>query len=207
MLELSEVAKSYQGRVVVASASLKLSAGQALCLTGPSGIGKSTLLEIMAGLTKPDKGLARRDSPAAFMFQDEALIPWLTAAANIGYILPPERSSAADARRIARWLDRFGLSGDRFPAAMSGGMRRRLSLARTLAAGRRLIILDEPFAFLDQAWQSAVAEEIMSQAEQGAAVVLASHSTLPFDLRPDRARLKVVAVERSPVIMDLTAGG
>jgi NitT/TauT family transport system ATP-binding protein len=182
MLELKGAAKSRGGKPVVASATLRLGPGELLCLSGPSGIGKSTLLEMMAGILSPDAGSVRREVPASLAFQDDALIPWLTAEANIRYILPRELPPEKAARRAAFWLPRFGLQAGEYPSAMSGGMRRRLSLARAFAAGRKLLFLDEPFAFLDESWQKAVAEEIAAQVEAGAGIVLASHSTEPFSL-------------------------
>ncbi len=180
MLTLENVAKSFGGVPVLESVSLAVGPGEVWCLTGPSGLGKSTLLEIMAGLLPPDRGTVRRAAPAGFMFQDDVLLPWLKAADNLAYILPPDLDPAAAAERVAGWLDRFGLPAGQYPAALSGGMRRRLSLARTLASGRRLLILDEPFAFLDEAWQARVAEAVAAQAGAGAAVVLASHTTEPL---------------------------
>ena len=176
MLELQDVHKSYAGRKILAGLSLALAAGEILCLTGPSGSGKSTALEIMAGLIRPEQGRVRRDTEISLLFQDDALIHWLNAANNLAYILPPKT------RFIPRWLERFGLAGETYPPAMSGGMRRRLGLARAFAAGRKVILLDEPFAFLDQAWQETVAEEIAAQAAAGASLALTAHSpdTLNF---------------------------
>ncbi|MDR2503891.1 MAG: ATP-binding cassette domain-containing protein [Deltaproteobacteria bacterium] len=182
MLELVKVRKSYAGQMVVAEASLRLAAGEALCITGPSGAGKSTLLEIMAGLIRPDGGLVRRAAPASLLFQDDALIPWLTAAENLAYILPRRLDEAEKTARIRRWLERFGLDGHIYPPAMSGGMRRRLGLARLFASARPLLLLDEPFAFLDQAWQEVAAREMAVAVTAGAALVLTSHDLDPLQL-------------------------
>lgn len=170
MLELFNIHKSYAGQEILSGLSLALAPGEILCLTGPSGSGKSTALEIMAGLIRPDQGKVRRNAKIALLFQDDALIPWLNAADNLAYVLPPQT------RLIPKWLERFGLSGKTYPPAMSGGMRRRLGLARAFAAEKKIILLDEPFAFLDQAWQYRVAEEIAAQVSAGTALALTAHS-------------------------------
>lgn len=202
MLELDGVGKSYGGKTVIESASLSLAAGEIICLTGPSGVGKTTLLEIMAGTARPDRGTVRRSVEAALMFQDDVLIPWLTAEETIAYILPPALTHGEEKTRAAFWLEKFGLERGMHPAAMSGGMRRRLSLARTLAADRPLILLDEPFAFLDERYCRIIAGEIAAHAAVGRGVVLTSHTALPlmpphFPGPPPR----FIAVERAPVII------
>jgi ABC-type nitrate/sulfonate/bicarbonate transport system ATPase subunit len=204
MLELAGAAKSLGGRQIVADASFAVRQGEILCLTGPSGIGKSTILELAAGILPPDHGTVCRQAPVALMFQDDALIPWLTAEANIGYILPADVSPSERVRKATIWLRRFGLESGQYPSAMSGGMRRRLSLARTFAAGRPLLILDEPFAFLDEDWQTTVAEEIACHAADGACILLASHTTEP--LSPEsliKAACRIVHVEETPVIINI----
>lgn len=189
MLRLEDVGKGLGGKTVVHSASFRVAAGEILCITGESGIGKSTLLELVAGVIKPDKGLIQRNGAVSLCFQDNALIPWLSAAANLDYVLPagPESPGGHGVERsahISGWLERFGLSGDIFPAAMSGGMRRRLGLARAFAVQRPILLLDEPFAFLDEGWQSAVSACIAEAAAGGAAVVLTSHTLDPVRSLP-----------------------
>jgi ABC-type nitrate/sulfonate/bicarbonate transport system ATPase subunit len=194
VLEAEGIARSRGGRPVIASVSLTLRPGEVICLSGPSGIGKTTLLEMLAGILPPDRGRLRLSTPPALMFQDDALIPWLSAAANIAYILPRNLPPAV----AAGWLDRFGLEEGLLPAAMSGGMRRRLSLARAFASGRKLLLLDEPFAFLDDAWQKVVAEEITAHALAGCGVILATHSLHPLSRS---ALLRVIALAESPVVI------
>lgn len=203
MLELSGVRKLYGGRVVIESARLALAAGEILCLTGPSGVGKTTLLEIMAGVTRPDRGTVKRDAEAALMFQDDVLIPWLTAEETIRYILPSSMTEQAQRERAAFWLGRFGLEGGMYPAAMSGGMRRRLSIARTLAAGRSLILLDEPFAFLDEGHCRLIAEEMAAHALAGCGIVLTSHMATPLE-HPvfSRISLRFAEVNHAPAVID-----
>ncbi|MDR2077202.1 MAG: ATP-binding cassette domain-containing protein [Desulfovibrio sp.] len=196
LLEAAGLAKSRGGRPVVASASLALKRGEILCLTGPSGSGKTTLLEMLAGILPPDRGTIRQATPPALMFQDDALIPWLSALANITYILPRDLPPSGAAATAAQWLERFGLEKDLLPAALSGGMRRRLSLARTFASGRELLLLDEPFAFLDDAWQEKVAAEITARASAGCAVLLATHSA-----RPLARAARTLAISASPVVL------
>lgn len=182
LLSFGNVSKRFGKKQVIDSVTLSVSAGEMVCLTGPSGVGKTTLLEMMAGVVLPDSGTIERQTAPALMFQDNALIPWLTAKANIRYILPDCLApDAADA--IAReWLAFFDLEEGQFPAGMSGGMQRRLSLARTFASGRKLLLMDEPFAFLDEAWQKKVAKEMVAFTVKGAGIVLTSHTTAFFDL-------------------------
>lgn len=202
MLELCEVGKSLGGRTIIESASLLLTAGEILCLSGPSGIGKSTLLEIMAGISRPDKGQVKRNGKAALMFQDDVLIPWLTAEEAIRYVLPSSMPERAQKERAAFWLNCFGLGKDIYPAAMSGGMRRRLSLARSFAVSRPLLLLDEPFAFLDAECCRAVARETAAHAGAGGSVVLTTHSLLPLeDPVFSQLPLRFVEVRHSPIVI------
>jgi NitT/TauT family transport system ATP-binding protein len=201
-LTLEGVTKSYQGALVIKKASLSLMGGSILALSGPSGLGKSTLLEIMAGLVKPDSGSVKATGPAALMFQDDALVPWLSALGNLLYAAPASLSpEAAKEAALARLKD-FDLPPEAYPGAMSGGMRRRLNLARVLMARRPLVLFDEPFAFLDQQWREAVASLVAGEAARGAAVALTDHG----DLGPLEAAaggmLKIVRLKAPP--LDLT---
>lgn len=209
MLQLEDAGKSLGGRVVVHSATFSVAAGEILCITGESGIGKSTLLELIAGVIAPDKGLIERHGAVSLCFQDNALIPWLTAAENLAYVLPAENSAnphghAHDApdmttaqQRITQWLERFRLESDMYPAAMSGGMRRRLGMARAFFVERPILLLDEPFAFLDAAWQESIAGYIDEAAQKGAAIVLTSHTLEPVRHMSVTHR----HVERAPLVL------
>lgn len=173
-LELQGIWKSYGERKILRGVDLRLDAGECVCLVGPSGIGKSTLLDIAAGLASPDAGRVVRGGAVAMTFQDDALLPWVDAAANLAYALAAHPRGRGE---VSAWLDRFDLPPGLRPAEMSGGMRRRLSLARAFAARTPLLLLDEPFAFLDGGWRAQVAEMIDEAAEAGAAVLFSTHQS------------------------------
>lgn len=117
-------------------------------LRGPSGCGKTTLLRVLAGLQPLQAGMVTGVTPrdTAFLFQENRLLPWRTAEQHIMDVLPRERWSERN-----RWLELVELQGEEktYPAALSGGMCRRLALARCLALGGKLYLLDEPFAGVD----------------------------------------------------------
>ena len=183
-LEMLKVAKSLGQRPIVEDFTLRLAGGQVWCLWGPSGVGKSTILEMAAGLLPPDQGVIRAQRQSlGYAFQDDALVPWLGAQANLELVLGARlgRQDAADRARY--WLDQLGiLSAAKLkPSQMSGGMRRRLNIARAFSLRPRLLLLDEPFAFLDQAWQQTMALFIARAAQEDqAAVLLVSHQAEPL---------------------------
>ncbi|HEY5428504.1 MAG TPA: ABC transporter ATP-binding protein [Solirubrobacteraceae bacterium] len=131
--------------------SLHAAPGEIVTVVGPSGCGKTTLLELICGLQRPDAGTVT-SAPAALMPQRDLLLPWLTAVDNAALALRA-RGMGRDAARLtaAPWLERFGLAGfeQARPAALSGGMRQRVSFLRSLLAGKPVLALDEPFAALD----------------------------------------------------------
>jgi NitT/TauT family transport system ATP-binding protein len=150
----------YGGTRVLTGLDLEVRAGEILVVVGPSGCGKSTLLRAFAGLLPAAAGrLAASGAPItgtapdrALVFQDDALLPWRTARRNVELPLTIRGVPRAARRAQARtWLARVGLAGqeDRLPRELSGGMRQRVQLARTLAGAPRAILMDEPFGALD----------------------------------------------------------
>jgi NitT/TauT family transport system ATP-binding protein len=146
------------GVKALADVSLDVQAGEFLSVLGPSGCGKSTLLRLIAGLAEPTEGTiewadeeGRGD--LGFVFQEPTLMPWATALTNVA--LPLKLRGVAKSEREARAaeaLDNVGLKGFEraWPRELSGGMKMRVSLARALAVAPRLLLMDEPFAALDE---------------------------------------------------------
>ena len=132
---------------VLGPLSLSLVSGETVALTGPSGVGKTTLLRIIAGLEKNFIGTRCVPERLAAVFQEPVLLPWRSAIQNITIIANISASEAED------WLGRVGLAGlgHRFPGELSLGQQRRLALARAFAARPELLLMDEPFVSLDPA--------------------------------------------------------
>lgn len=116
-------------------------------LSGPSGIGKTTLLRVLSGLTVPQEGKVERSGPAVMLFQEDRLFPGLTALEQVETVLPKSRRGEA-----LGWLELVELSDDRdkTPGELSGGMARRVALSRALAVEGKVWLLDEPFAGVDR---------------------------------------------------------
>ncbi|MBF6301777.1 ABC transporter ATP-binding protein [Nocardia amamiensis] len=148
------------GDSIAAEVDLEVDPGEIVVLLGPSGCGKSTILRAMAGLLEPVGGTAEVAGQSvgaagvqcAMVFQEDALLPWRTARKNVEFALRlrgvPRKARRAEALEL---LDQVGLNGfgDHLPGALSGGMRQRVQLARTLAAQPRVLLMDEPFGALD----------------------------------------------------------
>jgi NitT/TauT family transport system ATP-binding protein len=188
--DVSRSFASRRGAVrALAGMSLHAGPGEIVAVVGPSGCGKTTLLELICGLQAPDSG-AVAAAPAALMPQRHLLLPWLSAIDNAGLALRARGISRGRARAAAApWLERFGLSGfeQARPAALSGGMRQRVSFLRTLLAGKPVLALDEPFAALDaitrlemQAWLASVL------AREPRTVVLVTHDVEEAIMLADR---------------------
>ena len=146
---LEHLGKSFgDGAPILDDVNANIGKGEFVALLGASGCGKSTLLNIMAGLEAPSSGALEVPSDgAAFMFQDAALFPWLTARENIELALKLRGVGKAERKAKAQELlelVHLGAAGDKRPHELSGGMRQRVSLARSLAQDRQLLLMDEP---------------------------------------------------------------
>lgn len=166
-IDREDASKRY---TAVRDVTLSVGAGEFVSVVGPTGCGKSTLLNVAAGLLSPSTGtvsvfgqpLDGLNRRAGYMFQAESLMPWRTALGNVMAGL--EFRGVADARAQAeQWLRRVGLGafGDRYPHQMSGGMRKRASLAQTLALDPDIILMDEPFSALDIQTRQLMENEVL----------------------------------------------
>jgi ABC-type Fe3+/spermidine/putrescine transport system ATPase subunit len=190
MLELRQVSKDWEARVLLRDVSLRVEPGETVAILGPSGSGKSTLLKMMAGLEPLDGGsvlfdgqditnLAPERRRFALMFQDFALFPHLDVQDNVAFGLVEQGLRKMDARAQAcAMLERFGLRD--FARArvtqLSGGEQQRVALARALITQPRVLLLDEPFSALDAELRLQLREEFRQRiTEFNMATVLVTH--------------------------------
>lgn len=153
MIRFDLVNKSYGKNRVLKDFSLAIAPGKILCLIGPSGCGKTTALQLLAGLDRPDSGkiTGTEGLRVSYVFQEPRLLPWKTVADNIAFVLKDVVAPARQQELIGEYLTMMGLYEyrDTYPRALSGGMKQRLALCRSLAFPHDLLLLDEPFKSLD----------------------------------------------------------
>ncbi len=184
ILRLSQVARRFaNGTQALADLSFDIAEGSFVSLLGPSGCGKSTALRLIAGLLAPDSGdiaWSGTKPELGFVFQEPTLMPWATALANVRLPLELKNIPRAQAdARAAAALARVGLGGfaNAYPRELSGGMKMRVSIARALAAQPKVLLMDEPFAALDEPARAALNDDLLRLwREDGLTVIFVTHS-------------------------------
>lgn len=184
MIRIENLQKSYGGRPVLDRLSMTLPDSGVVCVTGASGRGKTTLLRILSGLEPADGGeiLGLGGRKIAYVFQEDRLLPWITAARNIRLVQPPDRENPTPQALFARAGLEPELAG-RYPGQLSGGQRRRVAFLRGVAflsdAPDGILLLDEPFNGLDGAAAQKLCAMIAALSP-GVLTVLVSHQTAPL---------------------------
>ncbi len=179
-IRLVDVTAGYASQMVLNRLSLTLPDRGTIHISGPSGCGKTTLLRVLAGLNKPSSGRIEGlyGLRVSMVFQEDRLLPWCTALENIRCVL----NKGEESEKLAyEWLSRMELAdaAKSYPEELSGGMQRRLALARALAYGGDLLLLDEPFNGLDKELRSRIAAHIKNTAPL---IVLVSHENEDAEL-------------------------
>lgn len=219
-LRFEQAAKTYSdGTEAVAPFNLDVARGEFVVFLGPSGCGKSTLMRMIGGLETISAGrillegqeLSSPDRRRGMVFQSYSSFPWLTVAGNVAYGMRyrHDLSTAQKKQREARYLDIVGLTefADAWPNRLSGGMRQRVAIARTLAAGSEILLMDEPFGALDaQRRESLQVQLLQLQREDARTIIFVTHDVdeaafladrvIVFTQRPARILAEVDIVSR-----------
>ena len=231
VLEVQNVSKYFGSRrtpavVALKDATIRVKRGEFISLLGPSGCGKTTLFNMIAGLIEPSEGRIKIDGKdvtgkaghVGYMLQKDLLLPWRTVIKNVTLGAQLLNRDVAAAEKEARaLLERFGLKGfeNAWPANLSGGMRQRAAVMRTLLSGRDILLLDEPFGALDAMTRANMQEWLLDiWQESGRTVVFVTHDIdeaiflsdriVVMGARPGSVRLELdVAIQRPRVADDV----
>ncbi len=170
-MELRDITVTFGEKTVLDRFSMTIPQKGILCLFGPSGCGKTTLLRVLCGLETPVSGTLSRVPKTAAVFQEDRLLPWCTIQSNL------TTAAGISVQEAERWLTKMGLSGEAasYPDSLSGGMQRRVAMARALAADSDLLLLDEPFTGLDQATKELLYPLIREAGAQKPVILVTHH--------------------------------
>lgn len=217
LVRLQDVSKTFaNGTLALKNMSLDIRQGEFISLLGPSGCGKSTALRLIARLGKPSRGTidwpgaayndaGRPDREISFVFQEPTLMPWSTVFANVYMPLRLQGVTKEKALpQVLQALDMVGLSGfaDAYPRQLSGGMKMRVSIARALITKPRILLMDEPFAALDEITRFKLNDDLLRLWQTfGWTVVFVTHSV--FESVYLSNRIVVMAARPGRVVADL----
>jgi ABC-type nitrate/sulfonate/bicarbonate transport system ATPase subunit len=180
-------------RLALHNVSLSIEPGEFVCLLGPSGCGKTTLLNILSGLDRANTGTISvkrsdgQDAKLGYVFQEARLLPWLTVADNLRFVL--DRGGPSTNDLVERWLERVGIPGrgNDYPRQLSIGQRQRVAVARALIIEPDVLYMDEPFSALDELTAGRMREELLGLwAESQCTVVFVTHNPLEATFLADR---------------------
>jgi NitT/TauT family transport system ATP-binding protein len=184
-IELKNVCKNFNGQKVIDDFSLTLPEKGTVCFFGPSGCGKTTLLNCIAGLLPLDGGSISglEDRKISCIFQEDRLLPWVTAQENVAVVMNANHQANSEA---SEWLRLVGLedAAMKHPNEMSGGMRQRVSIARALAYGGDILLMDEPFHALDSKSRDQVIT-LINEKTQDKLKILVTHSMEEAEMLSD----------------------
>ena len=170
-IQINNLCKKYGDKIVFENYTNTFDFDGILLIKGVSGLGKTTLMRIIAGLEKADKGEIQKDAKSiSFMFQEDRLIPFVSVLKNI--------TAVCSEKKALKYLKLMGLENekDNSPLSLSGGMKRRVSLARALCFQSELVILDEPFKGLDEELKSTICEIIKKESKQRDFIIISHDS-------------------------------
>jgi len=175
-IELKNICKNYGEKEVLKDVNLTLNPNEITYIMGTSGIGKTTLINIIAGLVKPDSGqiFGMESKRISFVFQEDRLLEWETALANVLFVKSSAKAYVNEAKAL---LDKAGLADsiNKKAAELSGGMKRRVCICRALLADYDLLILDEPFKGLDEETKPVIMQLVKDNLREGAYVLCVTH--------------------------------
>src|SRR6056297_2454618 len=211
ILRMRQVDKTFAGNVVaLRGMSMEVHQGDFISLLGPSGCGKSTALRLIAGLMRPTHGRIEWGAGAGgddlgVVFQEPTLMPWATVEKNVWLPFRLRGQSLSSARdKIHSALNLVGLDGfaERYPRELSGGMKMRVSIARALVTNPRLILMDEPFAALDEITRQKLNDDLLNlKAKTGATVIFVTHSVFESVFLSDR--ILVMAARPGRIVREI----
>ena len=217
-LAFDSVTKRYGDTEVVAPFDLAVAEGDLVAFLGPSGCGKTTLMRMVGGLEVPTSGrillrgepLTRPDRRRGMVFQSYSAFPWLTVEGNVAYGMRyrSDLTTAEKRERVAHFLALVGLTDfrDSWPNRISGGMRQRVAIARTLAAGSEILLMDEPFGALDAQRREFLQLELRRiQMDEGKTVVFVTHDVEEAAFLADRVIVFTRRPARILAEVDVTA--
>lgn len=169
-MKIVDLDKSFGSKVLFKGFNLDVKEGSIVFITGPSGCGKTTLLNMIAGLEKPDSGEINGFDKVSYLFQEPRLLMWKTALENVSLV--------SDEKTAQKYLEAVGLSAEKnnYPNELSGGQRQRIALARAFAFESKVILLDEPFQNLDEKLHDRLVRSFLDLCiEQNKTVLWVSH--------------------------------
>jgi NitT/TauT family transport system ATP-binding protein len=212
VLRMQAVDKTFNGQVAaLRQMSLSVNEGDFISLLGPSGCGKSTALRLIAGLMRPTSGRivwegVHKPDDLGVVFQEPTLMPWATVSKNVFLPFRLQGKRYADvSERIAEVLELVGLErfANSYPRELSGGMKMRVSIARALVTNPRLILMDEPFAALDEITRQKLNNDLLElKAQTGCTVIFVTHSVFESVFLSDR--ILVMAPRPGRVMHEIT---
>ncbi|MDD4291343.1 MAG: ABC transporter ATP-binding protein [Clostridia bacterium] len=188
IFEARNITQSYEGVPIIEDICLALNHGEVVCLIGASGVGKSTLFQVLSGMKKPDSGgvflngedITGKTGMVSYMLQKDMLLPFMNVIDNVALPYRLKGFKKKEAReKVRSYFGQFGLEGaqDKLPDQLSGGMRQRAAFMRTYFFGREVVLLDEPFSALDELTKADLYEWYLNiGGELGLATLFISHS-------------------------------